>query len=580
MDTATFARRIPALVVSKPATVFTTAATALSFFALTPTPPLLLVIGLLTVLRLSAWTFVPRQHGYVKGGVQAIFISIAAGAAHLAPSMQALSTPNVALVVFSAISLIASSFAVGVVFFSVRAGRLSTSQWAQLTVFPALWASAWGFTSHVSPVGQLVTWSPVLGLGPYEWTRQVMGQWAIDWIAAAWAVVASEVLGNMVVGGSGAQAATIDDVEPLIDHDDTHDHRDYPHSLSKPSPTALSRSRSLASLTVLLLLLMVPTYFTASLPAPLNSEHTTPFGVACALPDPHSARDGKLTLRHYINATQVLQNKANIVLWPESAVRFDSSKERDAAFALIQNLTHAGNKYIGVSFEEFVPQEGKYRNGFVLLPGLTGPPVFEYYKRNLVPIAESFSLVPGHEAPGMFNMTLGKRTKVRPIPITASICLDFASSSSFTALESRPALILAPARTWHIGVGLAMWEQAKARAAETGSTVVWCDGGEGGISGIANAAYSEIVQVGPGLWDKQIGLPFPFDERRTVFTWGGSALAFLIVWLTTGTGFAVEGVVRRAVRSSVVGSVAGLIAKILPKKVNRATPNEETSLLG
>jgi len=128
----------------------------------------------------------------------------------------------------------------------------------------------------------------------------------------------------------------------------------------------------------------------------------------------------------------------------------------------------------------------------------------------------------------------------RPIPITSSICLDFASQSSFLSLDSRPALILAPARTWHPSVGLAMWNQARQRAHETGSTILWCDGGEGGLSGVIGGGFEEPFQSGEGSWTKTIGLPYPFSERKTVFMWVGNLGGFIIALMLAGAGWAVQ----------------------------------------
>ncbi|KAI0776360.1 hypothetical protein BC629DRAFT_1525791 [Irpex lacteus] len=577
MATTSLTTQVPSYVAQHPAKVFTTAATVVGFFALTPEPPLLAVAALLAVSRLSTQFFINRSNGYPKLALQAGLVSVAAGVAHLAPSLQALSTPNVALVVFSSISFVVSVSATAVIGVATRLSKPINNTWAQVTLFPALWASAWGFMSRASPVGQLVTWSPVLGLGPYGWIRGTLGQWGVDWITAAWAVVLSEVLGDWLVGASEDTTSLIDYEPPLIDHENGHNATTDGSRTNRP----LARSKSLVSLFGLLMLLMTPTYFTSHLPVPLNSENTTPFSVACALPDPKAVSHNHPGLEDYILATKQLQSQANIVFWPESAVRFDNPEQRAAAFAQIQNITNGG-KFIGVSFEEYVPEENQRRNGFALIQR-TGQPVFEYYKRNLVPIAESFSLTPGHEAPGIFTIELPKPLKGHNIPVSASICLDFASSSSFTSFDSRPALILAPARTWHIGVGSAMWEQAKARAAETGSTVVWCDGGEGGISGIANGAYSEIVQVGPGSWVKRLGIPYPFDEKRTTYAWGGDWLAFVVVWALLGPGYVGRAVwvgTRRA--RGIAGPVVGVVRGLLPQRKRAIGPtiDEQTSLLG
>lgn len=171
-------------------------------------------------------------------------------------------------------------------------------------------------------------------------------------------------------------------------------------------------------------------------------------------------------------------------------------------------------------------------------------------------VVESFSMFPSVEEPQIYELPLGPPNWVRksdwaqapnytrPIPITASICLDFSSQSSFLSLDSRPALILAPARTWHPSIGLAMWNQARQRAHETGSTILWCDGGEGGLSGIIGAGFEESLQFGEGSWTKTIGLTYPFPEQKTSFTstWVGNMGALIFVWVLAGSGgFVIRG---------------------------------------
>lgn len=159
-------------------------------------------------------------------------------------------------------------------------------------------------------------------------------------------------------------------------------------------------------------------------------------------------------------------------------------------------------------------------------------------------------MLASNEPPEVYELQLGppKGTRktnwaeapdyTRPVPISSSICLDFASQSSFLSFDSRPALILAPARTWHPSVGLAMWNQARQRAHETGSTILWCDGGEGGLSGVIGGGFEEPLQFGEGSWTKTIGLTYPFPKQKTVFTsaWIGNVGAFVLVWMLTGGG--------------------------------------------
>lgn len=386
----TVAARFPAFVVANLALSLTSAATVLAAFALTPTPSLIPLVLLLTSIRLSVWALARRRGGYARLAVQALLISMASAIAHLAPSRRALSTPNVALGVISSISFIISSFAIGVVIASGHLTRYTNSSWSQVTLFPALWASAWGFLSKVSPTGQLSTWSPVLGLGPYSWLRPITGQWGVDWVTAAWAVVASEALGDWLMGASERDHPLVDAQPTLIDHQDVqhYDSIARPTSGIKPSSTLpLARSRSLLVLSGLLLALMLPAYFAPYLPAPLYADNTTPFGVSCALPVAKATSSGHPSLEDYIGETKRLQSSSNVILWPEGAVHFDSEDEKTQAFSQIQDALN-GNKYAAISFEEFVPESGAHRatrrNGIALIQRL-GSPVLQYYKRNLVP---------------------------------------------------------------------------------------------------------------------------------------------------------------------------------------------------
>ena len=47
--------------------------------------------------------------------------------------------------------------------------------------------------------------------------------------------------------------------------------------------------------------------------------------------------------------------------------------------------------------------------------------------------------------------------------------------------------------------------------------VLWCDGGEGGFSGIAGGGYQSFEQVGSGSWVKDIGVDHPFREGKTLY---------------------------------------------------------------
>jgi hypothetical protein len=75
-----------------------------------------------------------------------------------------------------------------------------------------------------------------------------------------------------------------------------------------------------------------------------------------------------------------------------------------------------------------------------------------------------------------------------------------------------------------------MWLQAQQRAAELQSIVLWCDGGEGGVSGVAGHGFSDVVQVGSGSFVRTIGIQYPFDDQKTYFARFGDSVLILL-WI-------------------------------------------------
>lgn len=193
-------------------------------------------------------------------------------------------------------------------------------------------------------------------------------------------------------------------------------------------------------------------------------------------------------------------------------------------------------------------------------------------------VAESFSLSHSAVPPSIFILDLTHPKDVnktdwapgptftRPVALAASICLDFAHPSQFAELDTRPALILGPARTWDVSIGSVMWSQAKQRAEEMGSMVLWCDGGDGGVSGIAGRGFRDITQVGSGSWVRTIGIQYPFDDRRSVYAYFGGFTTLLFWALCFGGSIGghiplVSGL--SAIRSSTLSSVVHRIRDML-----------------
>jgi hypothetical protein len=165
--------------------------------------------------------------------------------------------------------------------------------------------------------------------------------------------------------------------------------------------------------------------------------------------------------------------------------------------------------------------------------------------------------------------------------LTASICLDFAQPTPFSELESRPYLVLAPARTWHTSVGVAMWQQAKNRAEEIGSMVLWCDGGEGGVSGVGGGGIDGITQSGQGSWTRTIGAEWPFRTNRTIYAKVGDLGVIVFIWVTLGVAIVASLSLTGSVLLRIIQWINERLqsARLVATRQNRRAREEETGPL-
>lgn len=122
-----------------------------------------------------------------------------------------------------------------------------------------------------------------------------------------------------------------------------------------------------------------------------------------------------------------------------------------------------------------------------------------------------------------------------------------------------------------------MWEQARARAEEAGGMVLFCDGGAQGASGVAGHGIREPVQFGSGSWTRTIGVEWPFNQRRTLYMWGGETLQLGIVWLLLGGVWATEVLVFRANHDGIRGVVTSVsrLREVLGRVFRRPAPQGE-----
>ena len=273
---------LASLPVAHPSWVYLTLAPALALGALSPAPSFVPLVLLLAVLRLQVST-IPSRKEWSKGIYQVLLVSLAVAIVHAGPSLHALSTPFVSIVVLAGLSTITTSIAAATLLAGFYAKRASRTPWMHATVFPALWASVWAAVEYCSPVGQLTTWSPVTQVGGYAWLRPYMGQVAINWVVAAWSVVVADHLEAWIMGSG--EDDEVGGPGPLVDVAGEENGLE-------PAPKVSERSKTTLLLAGALLLLAAPSYFANTSPPPVVGADVTSFGVACALPYPQ--KNGEL----------------------------------------------------------------------------------------------------------------------------------------------------------------------------------------------------------------------------------------------------------------------------------------------
>lgn len=365
------------------------ATTILASVGLSPSPNAVGLVGLLVVLQLYPRLFSRRANKFAAAwGASTLGATIS----HAGAASNALQASFLSIVLLVAISATISLIPVATVYIDAHfISKDRRYSWSRLATFPAFWASVWGTLSVLTPVGRLLTWSPVTGLGPYTWISSYLGPWGIDFVVAAWSVVLAEAAAVPL----SRRALSIHDPDYPRGVEDVIPYTDNP---DEPAPQDRSTLYNKSALALLLLALTVPSTWTPALPNPTYTTTTTPFTLGCALPQthlPHKAPHSP-TLDDYIAETRKMTN-AKLVLWPEGALKFDTETERNETFEKIANLTLKDHKglHIGVGFEESAPESwGKRtsrRNGFALL--VDDKVVLQYYKRNLVPSMLIFHLM-------------------------------------------------------------------------------------------------------------------------------------------------------------------------------------------
>lgn len=169
------------------------------------------------------------------------------------------------------------------------------------------------------------------------------------------------------------------------------------------------------------------------------------------------------------------------------------------------------------------------------------PWMAEHRVKTLSIVTESFSQVSSDNPSDIVKLTLGKG---RSISVAAAICLDNSFPLAIEPSSSRADLILAPAKTWQLSIGQAMLETASTRAAELQTRILWCDGGQGGLSSILGNAIREETQAGRGSFIKTIGISVA-DSSATFYGRNGAWASWCLIATFSLISLALERGVSR-----------------------------------
>jgi len=367
----------------------------LSVFSLGPTPGMIPIIFTLSILLIYSRKIFPTQAPHKSRHTIVLWVALTIGSSipRITPSIHALSQPVLSVLFLFILSGITSALSIGTLFIETRVSSRYSSKHhtIRLLLFPMWWTTIWTAIAYLSPLGMLSTWSPVEGISAYDWMLPIFGPQSLNWVVAAWAVVVSETLMSLYMG---SEFQDEEESNLFIPTETRGNHRNMaviPPGDHNTVHSTLSKRDKTAVLAALLVLLIVPSYSIDSLPVPLGDVSiATPLSVGCALPTVDEYKVPKFDFGHYLTETKRLDSTANFILWPESAVHFDSEADRNQHLDEIRKQIH--HAFVGVSFDEtLVDTEnsknryGIKRNGIAIVSNRSDTPHLVYYKRHLVP---------------------------------------------------------------------------------------------------------------------------------------------------------------------------------------------------
>ena len=343
-----------------------TASSALAFGPGATMTPIILTLALLLVY--SRFIFRSAPPLWVPHVGLLCALAVGASISRYQAALTALSAPAESITALFGSALILSISTWLTLYVDTKLYTHFKSSWAQITLFPALWATLWCTISRISPVGRLSTWSAADHSDAYNWIVPIAGPASKDWIIGAWAVVISQFIEAWYMGRP--------DEDLLLDNQLRRQQLGGSHF-------------QVGILALCLSFATIPSFLIPQFPLLVSDTNvSTPLTVGCVLPSFQRYKHHVLTLDDFIDETDKVRSLARVILWPEGAVVFNNASERDEGLQLVREKFRG--VYTGVSFEETIddPRDltGKTsirRTGIAIVSKNSEPQI--YYKRHLVP---------------------------------------------------------------------------------------------------------------------------------------------------------------------------------------------------
>ena len=348
-------------------TIFLTLLTVSSALAFGPSATITPIILTLTLLLVYSRFIFRSATPFGPSAGLLCALAVGASISRYRAALTALSTSTESITTLFVSALILSFFTLLALYVDTKFCTRLKSSWAQITLFPALWATLWCTFAYFSPVGRLSTWSATDHSDAYNWIVPIAGPASKDWIVGAWAVVMSQFIGAWYMGRP--------DEDSLLENQSRRQQFGGFHF-------------QVGILALCLSFATIPSFLISQFPLLVSDINvSTALTVGCVLPPFQRYKHHVLTLDDFIEESKKVQSLAKVILWPEGAVVFNNASERDEGLQLVRKIL---TSHTGVSFEETIddPRDltGKTsirRTGIAMVSQNSDPHI--YYKRHLVP---------------------------------------------------------------------------------------------------------------------------------------------------------------------------------------------------